>query len=245
MLLSGNPILYNNDLMKTLGILGGVGPQTTSKVYLSVINLIRKKGGEKYPPIVIYNLPFPFVIENEAIVQGINSEKMIPYLVDGAKILEKSGADFGILPCNTLHKYIYKIREVVSIPFLSILEETVSILKRKGIKKVGILATETTIESKIFEDALRSIGINIMYPSQREQSIVSNVIIELLSEGKNNQQKERLETVCGTLQKQGAEAILLACTDLQLVTSDVKTSVPIIDTTEILISASVRDMVES
>jgi len=77
--------------MKTLGILGGIGPQTTSKIYLSVIDSIRKKGAEKYPPIVIYNLPFPFVIENEAIVQGINSEKMISYLIDGAKILEKSG----------------------------------------------------------------------------------------------------------------------------------------------------------
>src|SRR3989338_9227039 len=123
--------------MKTLGILGGVGPQTTSKVYLSIIKLIREKGEEKYPPIVIYNLPFPFVIENEAIIQGINSEKMIPYLIDGAKILEKSRIDFGILPCNTLHKFIGEIRKAVKFPFISILEETVLVLKTKGVKKIG------------------------------------------------------------------------------------------------------------
>lgn len=231
--------------MKTLGILGGVGPQTTSKVYLSIIKLIRERGEEKYPPIVIYNLPFPFVIENEAIVQGINSEKMIPYLIDGAKILEKSGTDFGILPCNTLHKFIGEIRKAVKFPFLSILEETALALKDKRVKKVGILATETTIESKIYEDVLKNNGVNILYPSQNEQDIVNNIIVELLNETKSNFQKEKLETVCSALHEREAETILLACTDLQLIASDIKTSVPIVDTTEILINASVREMIKS
>lgn len=109
--------------MKTIGILGGVGPETTSHVYHSIINLFRKSQLKRYPSIVIYNLPFPFVIEKEVIIDGINSHKMIPYLIRGAKILEKAGADFGILPCNTLHKYIERIRRVVKIPFLSILDE--------------------------------------------------------------------------------------------------------------------------
>jgi len=78
--------------MKTLGIIGGLGPQTTAKIYLSVVDLVRKSGEDKYPPIVIYNLPFPFTIEREAIIQGVNSEKMLPYLINGAKVLEKAGA---------------------------------------------------------------------------------------------------------------------------------------------------------
>lgn len=228
--------------MKTLGILGGVGPQTTSKVYLSVIDLIRKRGGEKYPPMVIYNLPFPFIIEDEAIIQGINSEKMIPYLIAGAKILEKSGVDFGILPCNTLHKYIEDIRKAVKFPFLSILEETAQALKERRVKNVGILATKTTIESKIYEVALRGNGINILYPSEDEQNIINNIIIELLGGMKNNLQKEKIESVCNTLHKQGVDVILLACTDLQLIASDIKIHIPIIDTTDILINASVREI---
>jgi aspartate racemase len=230
--------------MKTIGILGGVGPQITSKVYLSIIKLIREGGEEKYPPIVIYNLPFPFVIEKEAIAQGINSEKMIPYLIDGAKVLEKSGADFGILPCNTLHKYMGEIRKAVKLPFLSILEETALMLKNKGIKNVGILATETTIESKIYEDVLRNSGINIVYPSQNEQNIVNNLIVELLIEAENNLQEGKLETVCSALHERGAEVILFACTDLQLIASDIKISIPIVDTSEILIEASIREMMK-
>ncbi|MHB8710081.1 MAG: aspartate/glutamate racemase family protein [Minisyncoccota bacterium] len=231
--------------MKTIGILGGVGPQTTSKVYLSIIKLIRERGEEKYPPIVIYNLPFPFVIEYEAIVQGINSEKMIAYLLDGAKILEKSGVDFGILPCNTLHKYIGEIRKAVKFPFLSILEETALALKERKVKKVGMLATETTIESKIYENVLKNIGINILYPSKNEQDTVNNIIVELLNETENSFQKEKLKTVCNALHERGAELILLACTDLQLIASDIKTAVPIIDTTEVLVNSSVREMIKS
>ena len=67
--------------MKTIGILGGVGPETTSHVYNSIINIFRKDGKENYPSILIYNLPFPFTIEKEAIIEGRNSEKMIPLMI--------------------------------------------------------------------------------------------------------------------------------------------------------------------
>lgn len=231
--------------MKTIGIIGGVGPQTTSEVYLSIIDLIKKSGEEKYPPIVIYNLPFPFIIEDEAIVQGINSEKMIPYLIEGAKILEKSGADFGILPCNTLHKYIEEIRQSVKIPFLSILDETVIVLKNMDFKSVGILATETTIRTKIYDKALKQNSINVICPSRHEQDTINEIIIDLLKGKKTAAQIESLKLVCESLQKKGAKAILLACTDLQLIASEISVSIPIIDTTEILIKSSVKEILKT
>lgn len=226
--------------MKTLGIIGGLGPQTTSKVYLSVISSIRKNGEDKYPPILIYNLPFPFIIENEAIIQGINSEKMIPYLLDGARILEKSGANFGILPCNTLHKYIDQIRASVKIPFLSILEETVLFLKSKNIKRVGILATETTIQSKIYENILEENQIKVLYPSNSEQNIINSIIIKLLNEEVDDLYSKNIEMICRSLKERGADSVLLACTDLQLAMTKVNSS--IIDTTNILIDAAVREL---
>lgn len=229
--------------MKTLGILGGVGPQTTSKVYLSIIDLIRKNKQEKYPAILIYNLPFPFIIESEAIIKGINSEKMIPYLVDGAKILEKSGATFGILPCNTLHKYIDEIRQSVKIPFLSILEETVLKLKSLNVKNVGILATQTTVDSKIYDNVLEKNGISILHPNKAEQDDINTIIVELINGVKSELHGKKIEMICSALKERGAESILLACTDLQLATSNVNSPIPIIDTTEILIEASVRELI--
>ena len=228
--------------MKTLGILGGVGPQTTSKVYLSIIDAIRKSNKDTYPAIIIYNLPFPFVIENEAIVQGRNSEKMIPYLIDGAKVLEKAGADFWILPCNTLHKYINDIRESVGIPFLSMLDETVTHLKSLKTKTVGVLATKSTIDSNIYKDLLEENGINVLYPIDAEQEHINNIIVELISGENSNSHCQQIEAICNSLAKKGADTILLACTDLQLGMSNVQSPIPVVDTTEILIQASVREL---
>ena len=229
--------------MKTLGILGGVGPETTSKVYHSIIGSFRKKKQSNYPAILIYNLPFPFVIEKEAIIDGVNSHKMIPYLVGGAKILEKAGSDFIILPCNTLHKYSKEIREAIKIPFLSILDETVSQLKSKKIKTVGILATETTVKDKLYESILKDNGIDYLYPTRSEQNNINKIIVELLNNKRSKLQEKKIKLVCSSLRKRGAKAILLACTDLQIVASNINISVPIIDSTEILIQSSVRKMI--
>jgi aspartate racemase len=228
--------------MKTIGILGGVGPETTSKVYHAIIDFFKKNGQEKYPAILIYNLPFPFSIEKEAIVDGINSQKMLSYLVDGAKILEKSGANFGILPCNTLHKYIEEIRESVKMPFLSILDETVLQLKSMGIKTVGILATETTVKDKLYNGILLKNNINFLYPNRDEQNKINKIIIEILNGNKDGIQKKEIEIVCSSLHKNGADAILLACTDLQNIISDIYLHIPVVDSTDILIKASIREL---
>jgi len=229
--------------MKTIGILGGLGPETTSKIYHSIIDLFRKNKASKYPSIIIYNLPFPFVIETEAIIEGRNSHKMLPYLIDGAKILEKAGASFGILPCNTLHKYIQEIRNAVKIPFLSILDETASQLKCMKVHTVGILATETSVRDKLYDDVLEKDGIHTLYPTKTEQYNLNRIILELISGEKNDFQGQMIEKICSSLHKRGAESILLACTDIQIATF--KSDIPVVDTTDILIQASMRELMKT
>lgn len=229
--------------MKTLGILGEVGPETTSKVYHSVIDSIRKNGNNFYPSIMIYNLPWPFSLEDEMILYGRNTEKMIPYLVRGAKILEKSGASFGILPCNTLHKHIGEIRSSVKIPFLSILEETKLKLKSLNMHRVGILASQSTINSNLYGEILKENDIGLIYPNKTEQSVINKIIVELVRGKQKEIHSKTMTMVCKSLKKNGAKSILLACTDLQLVTN-INSSIPIIDTTEVLVEASVRELLK-
>ena len=166
--------------MKTLGILGGVGPETTSKVYHSVINSMRESGQTHYPSILIYNLPWPHALEDDMIIHGRNSEKMIPYLLKGARMLERAGASFGILPCNTLHKHIDDIRASVAIPFLSIIEETQRQLEVLAVRSVGILATQTTISSCLYGTPLQEKGLDLIHPNAAQQKRIGRVIIELV-----------------------------------------------------------------
>lgn len=228
--------------MKTIGILGGVGPETTSIIYHSIIDKFKENMEDKYPSIVVYNLPFPFVIEDEVIIKGINSHKMLPYLLNGAKILEKAGATFGILPCNTLHKYINEIRKSVGMPFLSIPDETVLKLKSIEVRTVGILATGTTVKDKLYDGILKKHGIDIIYPTKNQQKGLNRIIMGLINKEKNKQQEQEIERICLSLYRKGARCILLACTDLQM--AKFSTNIPIVDTTDILIKASVRELMD-
>lgn len=232
----------NNLNTKTVGIIGGVGPETTSKIYLEIINYFKKNKIKKYPSILVYNLPFPFSVEREAIVEGKNVHKMLPYLLDGAKILKKGGADFCVLPCNTLHKYIEVMRGVV--PFLSIFEETLIELQKLNIKDIGLLATGTTFKERLYDNTLQKNNINIFYPTPTEQNILSNIIINLLNGKKNTKDIQNLQKICLSLNKKGARAILLACTDLQMISKDLNLNIPIVDTTSILTESTIKELIK-
>src|SRR3989338_6727859 len=106
--------------MKKVGIIGGLGPETTSEFYLDLVFSCQKKDRTHRPSIIIASVPLPYKIEE-------------------AKRLEKSGADFIVMPCNSLHIFIKEIRNAVKIPVLSIVEETVKFLKKNKFKKVGIV----------------------------------------------------------------------------------------------------------
>ena len=115
--------------MKTAGIIGGLGPETTSGFYLELIFGCYNKNKESRPPILVWNVPLKYAIEEDLLKKAVGEERFLPYLVSGAKILEKAGADFLVMPCNSLHIFIDQIRKSVNIPVLSIVEETGKFLK--------------------------------------------------------------------------------------------------------------------
>src|SRR3989344_7926112 len=127
--------------MKTVGVIGGVGPETTAEFYLELIFGCYQKNKINRPPILVWNIPLAYKIEEDLITKSEGEERYIPYLVEAAQLLEKGGADFLVMPCNSLHIFIEEIRESVKIPVLSIVEETTKFLKEKGIAKVGIIST--------------------------------------------------------------------------------------------------------
>src|SRR3989338_4094567 len=127
--------------MRTVGIIGGMGPETTARFYLEVIFKCYKKNKRQRPPILLWNTPLEYRIEEDLIKHAKGSERYVPYLIEAAKNLEKGGADFLVIPCNSVHIFIEKIRNEVKIPVLSIVEETEKFLRKKKSKQIGLLAT--------------------------------------------------------------------------------------------------------
>lgn len=227
--------------MKTAGIIGGLGPETTSKFYLEVVFECFEKDKVKRPPMLIWNVPLPYQIEEEFITKAEGEEKYLPYLIDAAQRLENGGADFIVIPCNSVHILINEVRKDVNIPVLSIIEETVSYLKNKNISEVGVLATSATIRKKLYEDKLQQNNINVVRPDEKDQEQMGDIINNLVHSRHSNVDKQRLIEITKKLIEKDARTILLACTDLQLITPEIEDA-EVIDTMDILVQATMREV---
>ena len=157
-------------MMKTVGIIGGLGPETTSEFYLELVFTSYKKNKIKCPPIMIWNVPLEYEIESDLLTKAKDEERYVPHLIDASKRLERAGVDFLVMPCNSLHIFINEIRKSVKIPVLSVVEETAKFLKNKKVSKVGVLATSTSLNSGMYEKILNKYKIKQIIPDGFDQA---------------------------------------------------------------------------
>src|SRR3989344_2384713 len=229
--------------MKTVGIIGGLGPETTSKFYLEIISSCLKKNKNQRPAILIWSVPILLKVEEQLITKNVGEEKYLPLLIEAAKILEQAGANFLVMPCNTMHFFIEEIRNAINIPVLSIVEETVSIIKKRKISEVGILATSMTINKKLFKSKFNAVGIKEMIPNKKEQGVLDKVIHKLVLGKQHFEDKVEVDKVIIKMVRQGIIKIILACTDLQLIIKT-RSDAEIFDTMKILADAAVEKINE-
>lgn len=229
--------------MKTVGIIGGLGPETTSEFYLDIIFSCQKKSRTNRPPIIIASVPLPYAIEDDAITKNLGFERIPPFLVAEAKRLEKAGADFIVMPCNSLHVFIKKIRNAVKIPVLSIVEETVKFLKKNNLCKVGIVSTSATIQNKLYENAFKEQGISYVTPDAFQQAKLGKFILNLVNGQQKNSDREELIKIINDFEDKNVDCVALACTDLQLLIPR-HPNLRIFDTMKIFADATVEEMLK-
>jgi aspartate racemase len=229
--------------MKTVGIIGGLGPETTAEFYLDIIFSCQKISRVARPAIIISSVPLPYQIEEDLIAKNEGTERYIPFLVAEAKRLEKAGADFIVMPCNSLHVFIEQVRQAVKIPVLSIIEETVKHIKREGYGSVGIISTSATIRNKLYENAFAESGINYVVPDDFQQAKMGKFILNLVSGQQNNRDREDLIKIIADFEDKNVDAVALACTDLQLLIPE-HPRLKVFDTMKIFAKATVKKILE-
>lgn len=227
--------------MKTVGIIGGLGPETTSEFYLDLVFSCQKKDGTARPPIIISSVPLPYKIEEDLILRSEGAERYVPFLTKEAQRLEKAGADFIVMPCNSLHVFIKEIRDAVNIPVLSIVEETVKFLKRENMNKVGIVSTSATIKNKLYENAFAENGIEYVTPNEFQQAKMGKFILNLVVGQQKNRDREELINIINDFENKGLDCVILACTDLQLLIPHHPT-LKIFDTMKVFVDATVQEI---
>lgn len=230
--------------MKTVGIIGGLGPETTSEFYLDLVFSCAKKDKTARPPIIISSVPLPYQIEEDLILRSEGAERYVPYLMAEAQRLERAGADFIVMPCNSVHVFIEEIRGSVGVPVLSIVEETVKFLKREKMGKVGIVSTSATIKNKLYEKAFAQNGIAYVVPNDLQQAKMGKFILNLVVGQQKNRDREELIGIINDFENKNLDCVILACTDLQLLIPHHQ-HLRIFDTMKILADATIQEMLQS
>lgn len=225
--------------MKTVGIIGGVGPDTTSKFYLDIVLSCQKADAPTKPAIVISSVPLSYQLEQDLILKNKHSQEFIPFLKKEAVRLEKAGVDFIVMPCNSLHIFIDEIKSSVNVPVLSIIDETISFLNAQKMKRVGVLSTSVTARNRLYANAFTTDNIHYLAPSQEQQNKLDHLILNLLTGEGTNKDREDLLHIINEFQESQPDCIILACTDLQLL-APTHPTIKIFDTMKILADATTK-----
>lgn len=227
--------------MKKVGIIGGFGPKTTLDFVLMLISMWKKNNKGTRPELLIWNAPIDESIESEFIQKNINHDKMFETLKSGAQILEDGGADFLVLPCNSLHIFIKKLRSSVNIPILSIVEVTESFLKSTEINKISVLGTTVTTSCNLFGETLNKLEIENFKVCDDDQKILDKLISSFITN--NTVNSNTFNLIVANLKSKGVKNFLLACTDLHAFPKSNDGST-FIDTLSLLAEATIDTMLQ-
>jgi len=219
--------------MKTIGLIGGMSWES-SKVYYELINKKVKQelGGFHSCKCIMYSVDFA---EIEHLQHQNKWNELNQIMVNAALRLEKAGADIIVLCTNTMHVSSESIETSISIPFLHIAEATGNRISELKIKKVGLLGTKFTMEMDFYKSILNdTFGIEVIIPDQKSRQLVHNIIYEELVHGKiKDTSRKAFKSIIDTLEKNGAQGVILGCTEIPMLISDSDVNVPTFDTTEI------------
>lgn len=223
--------------MKTLGIIGGLGPMATAYLLQLIIEMTDAKTDQEHLDVVVFDRPS--TPDRTAYLLDNSKPSPLPSMQNTAKTLEKLGAGVLCAPCVTSHAFYPQLSGSVGVPFLNMVSETAAELQSAGCKKVGIMATTGTVRTGLFQTALEKVGITPVAPSEPTQQLVMSVIYDEIKAGKPAD-PQKFRAISDELTAAGCESIILGCTELSLIKKDAGLSTGYLDALEVLAKRSVQ-----
>jgi aspartate racemase len=217
--------------MKTIGLIGGMSWESTLPYYRHVNEAIRARlGGLHSARLVLYSVDFH---EIELLQRSGDWQRAGELLGEAAAALERAGAEFLVLCTNTMHKVAEAIEQAVCIPLLHIADPTAAAIRAAGLQRVGLLGTRFTMEQPFYRERLESRhGIQVLVPDEADRQLVHRVIYEELCLGTVREtSRQAYREVIARLVAQGAQAVILGCTEIGLLIGAEDAVVPLFDTT--------------
>lgn len=223
--------------MKKLGLVGGIGPESTIDYYRGIIAGYRQRlAQDTYPQMVIDSLNLKEMYTLSSTQQW---DKFADRIIDSLKNLSAAGAEFAAIGANTAHIVFDEVNSRSPVPLVSLVEATCQYAQAKGCKKVVVLGTAFTMSSGLYTDALAKFGIDAFVPDKEQQQVIHNIIFPNLQAGivLREEKEAMLRIVSQMIKATDADALVLGCTELPLIIKEGDLDTLLLDTTQIHIEA--------
>jgi len=228
--------------MKTVGIVGGIGPESTIEYYRFIIEGYRARNPDgSYPSIIINS------VDLNRLIGWINAgelESFTDYLVAGVQKLADAGADFAVLAANTAHIVFDQIRGRSKIPLISIAEATYDKARASGLKRLGLLGTRFTMEAEFYPETFGRGGLRIVTPNEMERTFINEKYFgELLKNIFLPETRDQMLAIINRMKEREAiDGLILGGTELPLILRDAECDLPVFDTTRIHVERIVGEL---
>lgn len=227
--------------MRTIGILAGMGPRSTAPFVDLVISQLQRECGfrhdNEFPPMIILSWPTPFNMD-----RPVDHDAMLESLVCGLRKLERAGADFIAMPSNMAHIWHHVIKDSISIPLINMIEEAVCAVPAEA-KRIALIATRPTIEANLYQQGIyercKDRRLQFM-DSEIWQPDVNELIRVIKTTRRRSLAEARWHDLLSCIHMEGADAAILACTDISAVHTITEPPIPVIDAAQTLAAATVR-----
>ena len=230
-------MVKNMNKQKAICILGGMGPQASARFLVDIVDMAAREFGvrrnDDFPEIIVDSVLVPDFIADE-------KAKDIAFKILSTRVrqLDPLASTFAIC-CNTAHIMFDDLQASTKIPFISVIDEVAREVEKAKIKKVGLLATPTTVRSGLYQAALGRFGVKVVIPSRNDLVLLESVIRRVLAGLTNTNDVKVLVSVIQSLRRRGAHGVILGCTELLLVFPK-NFSLPVFDSIDILVRALLR-----
>jgi aspartate racemase len=200
--------------MKRLGVIGGLGPMATAVFLEMIVEMTDAKTDQEHIEVLLHSMPR--IPDRTKFILGESNDSPMPYFIDMGRKLSNDGADIIAIPCITAHFFQKELEKNLGCTVINTIVETANYLKAEGISRVGIMATDGTIKSKLFQNVLCEYGIECVLPDYANQKNVMNIIYGNVKAG-IPADMDVFNMVSRSLFNGGAQKILLGCTELSVV----------------------------
>lgn len=224
--------------MKTIGLIGGTGWESTAEYYKLINGKMNTKLGElNFARCILYSFNYNDIYSH---VKSDNLHEIYNLVLDAAEKIITAGSEGIVLCANTLHMYADDLQKEITVPIIHIAEATAREIGKSNLSRVGLLGTKFTMEKNFYKDKLAESGIKTIIPSDNEREFIHNCIFdELLKSIFNENSKKKFLEIINNLKTAGAEGIILGCTEIPLIIKQADVDILLFDTTDIHSQAAV------